>query len=92
MNPLCGCAQSQVVSFPAAFMAFYSAMGASLVAQWERATCVPADAGDTGSTPGSGRCPGEGSGNPLQYSCLGNHGQRSLLGYSPWGPKELMTK
>ena len=30
------------------------------------------DAGDTGSTPGSGRYPGEGNGNPLQYSCLGN--------------------
>ena len=28
--------------------------------------------GDMGSTPGLGRCPGEGTGNPLQYSCLGN--------------------
>ena len=28
--------------------------------------------GDPGSTPGSGRSPGEGKGNPLQYSCLGN--------------------
>ena len=27
--------------------------------------------------------------NPLQYSCLKtSHGQRSLVGYSPWGPKE----
>ena len=25
-----------------------------------------------GLIPGSGRCPGEGNGNPLQYSCLGN--------------------
>jgi len=32
----------------------------------------PANAGDAGSIPGSGRCPGEGNGNPLQYSCLGN--------------------
>ena len=32
----------------------------------------PANAGDTGLIPGSGRDPGEGSGNPLQYSCLGN--------------------
>ena len=31
----------------------------------------PAIAGDTGSIPGSGRCPREGKGNPLQYSCLG---------------------
>ena len=32
----------------------------------------PANAGDAGSIPGSGRSPGEGNGNPLQYSCLGN--------------------
>ena len=31
-----------------------------------------ANAGDMGSVPGSGRSPGEGHGNPLQYSCLGN--------------------
>ena len=28
--------------------------------------------GDMGSIPGSGRCPGEGNGNPLQHSLLGN--------------------
>ena len=36
---------------------------------------LPANAGelgDVGSIPGSGRCPGGGNGNPLQYSCLGN--------------------
>ena len=32
----------------------------------------PASAGNVGSIPGSGRSPGAGSGNPLQYSCLGN--------------------
>ena len=32
----------------------------------------PANAGDTGSIPGLGRSPGEGNGNPLQYSCLGD--------------------
>ena len=31
-----------------------------------------ANAGDTGSIPGSGRSPGGGHGNPLQYSCLEN--------------------
>ena len=42
---------------------------ASLVTQ----TVVSAyNAGDPGSTPGSGRSPGEGNGNPLQYSCLEN--------------------
>ena len=44
---------------------------------------LSASAGDSGSTPGSGRSPGEGSGNSLQYSCLGN--PMSLAGYSPWG-------
>jgi len=48
--------------------------------------------GDLGSIPGLGRSPGEGHGDPLQYSCLENlHGQRSLAGYSPWGHKESDT-
>ena len=33
---------------------------------------LPPNAGDMSSIPGSGRAPGEGNGNPLQYSCLGN--------------------
>ena len=44
-----------------------------------------ANAGDIrepGSIPWMGKSPGEGHGNPLQY------GQRSLVGYSPWGHKE----
>ena len=48
--------------------------------------------GDLGSTPGLGRSPGGGHANPLQFSCLENtHGQRSLVGYSPWGHKESDT-
>ena len=47
--------------------------------------------GDPGSIPGSRRSPGEGNGNPLQYSCLENPMDRRALGYSPWGPKELDT-
>ena len=43
---------------------------ASLVAQALKNQ--PANAGDSGSIPGSGRYPGEGNDNPLQYSCLGN--------------------
>ena len=35
-----------------------------------------ANVGDTGLIPGSGRPPGEGHGNPLQYSCLGNPSDR----------------
>ena len=50
------------------------------------------DARDAGSVSGSGRSPREGNGNPLQYSCLENpHGQRSLMGHSPWGRKESDT-
>ena len=37
---------------------------------------LPASAGDSGSVPGLGRLPGEGNGNPLQYSCLGNPVER----------------
>ena len=50
----------------------------------KESTC---NAGHLGSIPG--RSPGKGHGNPLQYYCLENpHGQRSLVGYSPWGCKE----
>ena len=38
------------------------------------------NAGDLGSIPGSGRSPGKGNGNPLQYSCLGNPTQRGAWG------------
>ena len=38
------------------------------------------NAGDVGSIPGSGRSPGEGNGNPLQYSCLENAMDRGVGG------------
>ena len=39
------------------------------------------NAGEAGSSPGSGRSPGVGNGNWLQYSCLEkSHGQRNLMG------------
>ena len=51
-----------------------------------------ANAGDTGSIPESGRSPGGGHGNPVQYSCLKNSMDREAwAGYSPWGHKELDT-
>ena len=50
------------------------------------------NAEDSGSILGWGRSPGEGNGNPLQYSCLENPmEQRSLVGYSAWGHKESDT-
>ena len=46
----------------------------------KESTC---NAGDLDSIPGSGKSPGGGLGNPLQYSCLENpHGRRSLVGYN----------
>ena len=50
------------------------------------------DIRDVGSIPRSGRSPGGGHGNPLQYCYLENPlGQRSLAGYSPQGHKESDT-
>ena len=46
------------------------------------------NAGDLDSIPGSGRSPGEGNGNPLEYSCLEKSmNQRCMVNYSPWGHK-----
>ena len=52
------------------------------------------NAGDLGSIPKLGTSPGGEHGTPFQYSYLENpNGQRSLVGYSPWGQKESdMTK
>ena len=56
---------------------------------------LPANSGDTGDTVsihGSGRSPGIGNDNPLQFFLPEKfHRQRSLVGYSPWGCKELDT-
>ena len=50
---------------------------------------LPAHVGDirdAGLIPGSGRSPGEGNGNPLQYSCLEN-----LMDREAWRAKESDT-
>ena len=54
----------------------------------------PANAADAGSIPGSGRSPGEGNGNLLQYSCLENPMERGTYSpgervCSPWGCKRV---
>ena len=49
---------------------------------------LPANTGETGSIPGSGRYPGVGSTNPLQYSYLGNPMNKSLVGCSARGCKQ----
>ena len=59
------------------FVEYFSALGASLVVQCgfpggSDGKVSACSAGDPGLIPGSGRCPAEGSGTPLQYLCLEN--------------------
>ena len=49
---------------------------------------LPANARDAGSIPGSGGSPGEGNGNQLQYSCLGNLMDRGAW----WATENGVTK
>ena len=59
----------------------------------KESACNAGDAGDAALIPGLGRSPGEGNGNPLQCSCLGNPMDKEPAGYSPQGHKESdMTK
>ena len=51
----------------------------------------PANAGDIGLIPGSGRCPEEGNGNSLQYSCLGNPKDRGAWQATVHGVKKSPT-
>ena len=52
----------------------------------------PANAGDTGSIPGSGRFPWRRTWQPTPVFLPGkSNGQKSLVGYSPWDRKELNT-
>ena len=52
---------------------------------------LPANAGDLGLIPGFGRSPGEGNGNPLQYSCLGNPIDRGAWWDTVHGGAKSMT-
>ena len=52
---------------------------------------LPANARDAGSIPGLGRSPGEGDGNPLQYSCLGNPTDRRAQGATVHGVAKSWT-
>ena len=50
------------------------------------------NAGDLGSIPGSGRFPGEGKGNPLQYSCLENPMDRGAWSATVHGVAKNRTR
>ena len=61
-----------------------------LVAQMIKASAY--NVGDLGSIPGSGRSPWRRKRQPTPVLLPGkSHGRRSLVGYSPWGRKELDT-
>ena len=53
---------------------------------------LPANAGDTGWIPGSGRSPGGGNGNPLQYSCLENPMDRGAWWAAVYGVAKSQTQ
>ena len=52
----------------------------------------PANAGDMGSSPGSGRSLGEGNGNPLQYSCIENPMAEEPGGLQSVGSEKSWTR
>ena len=58
----------------------------------KESACNAGDLGNVGSIPRLGRSPGGGKWQPTQEFLPGeSHGQRSLVGYSPWGHIELDT-
>ena len=66
-------------------------MNHSGVSWWLRgkeSACSAGDIGDMGSIPGLGRSPGDGHGNPLQYSCLENPMDREAW----WATVHRVTK
>ena len=50
----------------------YGYVWASLVAHSKESACSEGESRDVGLIPGLGRSPGDGNGNPLEYSCLEN--------------------
>ena len=55
----------------------------------KESTCDAGDIGDVGSIPGLGRSPGEGTGNPLQYSCLENPTDQEPGGLQSMGSQRV---
>ena len=53
---------------------------------------LPANAGGPDSIPGSGRSPGEGNGNPFQYSCLKNSMDRGAWQATVYGVVKSWTQ
>ena len=58
----------------------------------KESTCNAGDAGDVDLMPGLGRSPGEGHGNPLQYSCLKNPMDRGAWWFTVHGVAKSQTQ
>ena len=84
--------QSSVCCFPASnspsFALFHDSRGGRGGSDGKESLC---DAGDTGSSSGLGRSPGERNDYPLQYSCLENPMDREPGRLHSWGSKESET-
>ena len=68
----------------------HSLAGRLRTSQWLSSEESSCKAEDPGSIPGLERVPGEGNGNLLQYSCLGNPMARKARWASPWGHKRVV--
>ena len=60
--------------------------------RWLSGKETTCNSGDPGSIPGSGRSSGEGNGNPLQYSCLGNPMERGAWWATIHGVSKSLTQ
>ena len=72
-------------------MALHPMLGLPSWLSSKESVCNAGDTGDMGVIPGSGRSPGEGNSNPLQYSCLDNPMDSGAWQASPRGHKESDT-
>ena len=67
-------------------------IGIYIYIYWTSLVEPACNAGDLGSIPGSGRSPGEGNVNPLQYSCLENSMDRGAWGATVHGVAKHQTR
>ena len=75
-------------AFPVPFSLAYTSYGGFPSGSvGKEPVCNAGDTGHVGSIPGSGRCPEGKNGTPSSILARKIHGQRSLVGYSPWGCK-----
>ena len=87
-SPLVGCPQGCF-----SYCSVTSYLGLPQWLSGKESACNAGDTGNPGSIPGFRKSPGEGHGNPLQYSCLENPMDRGAwrATRSPWGCKQLDT-